>query len=511
MTDPLQTLDMGGKTPRQYQVDLVKNVRNLVAQGKRKIIICAPTGAGKTFTAAMLIKLAAEKGNQSLFLAPRRELITQACEHLEDCDVRHTPLVAGEEYLPGADCVVASKDTLAARTLRRQRMKMPFNKSLLIADECHLSIANEHLRLLHAIEKSNPNLVAIGLSATPGRADGKGLGDYWQSITASATYEELIMSGSLVSCRVFAPHVLDMRGVRQKEWDQVAISKMDTPKLTGDIIGHWLSLASDRKTIVFASSVAHSIHLRDEFAKHGVPCCHVDDSTDPAIRKQAIADLKSGKIQVLLNCQIFCYGFDEPSVSCVVLACPCRSIIKFRQCAGRALRPYPGKKDCMLIDHSGAIHMFGFPTDDIEWPLEKSRNINQEVQLQRVTNNSESEGVVCQVCFCTFKGSRTCPNCGASMVRKGVEIAVKNGLLKEVKPEKKREVIVTAKDKIQFWNKCLAQQYYLGGTAAKACAIYISKVNEPPYRLPGMPNIPGRSQWKKSVRDLYPNFGRSRS
>ena len=504
----LAELDMGnGKRLRPYQVRLVENVRGMIRPDCRRIIILAPTGSGKTVIACALIKLSEAKGKRSMFLAPRRELIRQTSEHLDFCEVQHQFIARGFDGLEGSDCIVASKDTLAARTLRRKRIEMP-NVDLLIHDECHSSLAAETLRLLESLHEVNPRLVSIGLSATPGRADGKGLGDFWQAITSAAGYTELIAAGFLVPTRVFAPDTPDMRGVRSKDWDSEAAQRVDKPRLVGDVVEHWNKFSSDRQTIVFGATVAHSVHLCEAFVAAGVTAKHIDQSTPTDERDDVIADLKHGRIRVVCNCDILSVGFDEPTVSCVVLVAPSRSLVRYRQRAGRALRPSPGKLDTILIDHSGAVYMHGFPDEDIEWPLEKTRSVDEEFKAQRKEGKIR-EPIVCSECHCVYSGLPCCPHCGARRSRQGRAIAIEKGLLKEVKREKMKPGLqLTIEDHVRIWHSCLAQSANKSLSCGVAATMFRTRTGKLPWEVRGLPNMPRRGHWKSPAAQEFPQYVR---
>lgn len=504
----LSELDMGGKRMRPYQVRLVETVREMVRQGRRRVIINSPTGSGKTVMACCLIKLSALKNKRSMFLAPRRELLKQASAHLEFCGVRHSFIAAGFDQIAGSDCLVVSKDTLATRTIRKRKMELP-DVDLVIVDEVHLAMAQEYLRLLTKMNEENPRLVMIGLSATPGRADGKGLGDFWDSITTAAGYSELQEMGFLVPCRVFAPSAPDMKGVRSVDWDSEAAARVDKPKLVGDVVEHWQRYASDRQTIVFGATIAHSIHLRDEFRKAGVRAEQIDQSTPAEERDSIIGLLQSGDVQVVTNCDVLSFGFDEPLVSCVVLVAPSRSLVRYRQRSGRALRPAPSKRDCLILDHAGGVLMHGFPDEDIDWPLEKSRNIDQEYQAKRAEGKTR-EPIVCPNCHCTYSGKPACPNCGNKLGRSGRKIAIQKGLLKEVKREKKDRVFETLESQQKLWHQCLAMAANKGLHCGAAAAMFAKHAHVAPWQVDGLSNVPRAYQMKDSAADVFPQYVRRR-
>src|SRR5262249_8092552 len=158
---------------------------------------------------------------------------------------------------------------------------------------------------------------------------------------------------------VYAPATPNLAGVRVQagDWVQCQLADvMDTPKLVGDIITHWHRLAESRPTVVFASGVQHSIHIRDEFIKSGIAAEHVDGSTPKDERDAILHKLETGEVKVISNCMVLTEGWDMPEVGCCVLARPTRKLGLYRQMVGRVLRPAPGKADAIVIDHSGAVH-----------------------------------------------------------------------------------------------------------------------------------------------------------
>jgi DNA repair protein RadD len=135
---------------------------------------------------------------------------------------------------------------------------------LIIVDEAHHAPSRTYRRLLEAY----PEAVVIGITATPTRSDGRGLGDIFEILIECPPVVELIAGGFLVGTKVFAPTTPNLEGVRVERGDYVErelASRMDQAELVGDIVSHWHRLAERRRTVVFASSVGHSVHLRDEF------------------------------------------------------------------------------------------------------------------------------------------------------------------------------------------------------------------------------------------------------
>lgn len=326
---------------RPYQVDAVAAMRREVIAGRRRIILQAPTGSGKTICAAELIRGAVAKEKRVVFLAPRRELINQCSEKLATLGVRHGIIMAG--VVPESSAVqVCCVPTLHARAMQRQKIELPA-ADLVICDETHLYLAPTY----QAIVERYADAVVVGLTATPARGDGKALGLMFETIVPTCSVASLVEQGYLVPQRYYSPSKPDLAGVKIRAGDYAEDQlerAMDKPKLIGDIVANWQRLASDRQTVVFASGVQHSIHLRDEFRRVGVRAEHLDGKTPMEERKGIIARVKSGDVQVVCNCMVLTFGWDSPSVSCAVLARPTKSVVMYLQMAGRVLRRRRGSR-----------------------------------------------------------------------------------------------------------------------------------------------------------------------
>ncbi len=263
---------------------------------------------------------------------------------------------------------VASIQTFTARAMRSRTIEHP-PATLLIADEGQHAPAKTWRQVFSAY----PDATLIGLTATPCRADGRGLGNIFRDgLLVNTTVADLISLGFLVPSVVYAPTRPDLAGVRVRMGDYVEnqlAERMDKPKLTGDIVEHWLRLGERRRTVVFATNVAHSIHIRDSFRQANVACEHIDASTPADERAQILAKLRAGTIEIVSNVMVLTEGWDEPAVSCVILARPTKHMGLYRQMVGRVLRPAPGKTNALVLDHAGAIFQHGFVEEPVNWTL----------------------------------------------------------------------------------------------------------------------------------------------
>lgn len=363
---------LGEKTPvtpilslRPYQIDAIAETRRRMARA-RSVLINAPTGAGKTILGCQIIKLAVEKRRRVLFLAHRRELIDQCAAKLDEAGVpHHGVILAGHSKAraPHAPVQVASIQTLIRRELPPA--------DLVMIDECHRALAKSYLNLL----ANYPAAKIIGLTATPERLDGKGLGDLFDDMVVVSTIPNLIAEGFLVEpdCYGAPSGGPDLSRVKKSGGDYhegQLQAAMDTTELTGELLTNWLRLAGGCKTIVFATGIEHSQHIVGKFQDAGVNAAHLDGTTPLPLRQQIIRDWQSGAIQVVSNCAVLTEGFDFPELECCVLARPTQSVAMYLQQVGRVMRPAPGKAGALVLDHAGCFNAHGLPHHHREWTLE---------------------------------------------------------------------------------------------------------------------------------------------
>lgn len=255
----------------------------------------------------------------------------------------------------------------------------------------------------------------------------------FQKMIQGPQITELIEQGHLVGCQYYAPSQPDLEGLKIKMGDyreSELAKRMDKTKLVGDIVENWSRIAPDRQTVVFATGVQHSIHIRDRFRDAGILAEHIDGTTPKEERGKILADLASGEIQVVVNCMVLTEGWDSPSISCCVLARPTKSLGLYLQMAGRILRPDPDtdKINAIIIDHSGAIFEHGFVEDHREWSLDPE----EKIQDRQKSKYRKKNPITCEECSTVYRERPDCPNCGAVPVKKGKVLPVVDGELGRV-------------------------------------------------------------------------------
>lgn len=389
---------------RPYQEEALWGVRRAIAGGSRRVVLVAPTGAGKTVMAAEMIRSAVERGTHVLFLAHRDELITQASGKLVGVKVDHGIIKAGADVRrPWCKVQVASIQTLAARHLRPGKTAPLPPAGLVIIDEAHRTMGDTYKSLVARYGQA----AIVGLTATPCRLDGQGLGDIYQELVIAARVEDLVAEGSLVNPTVYAPAggAVQVAGVKKTagDYNQGQLAEaMARESLVGDIVGHWLKLGRNERTVVFATGIEHALMIRAAFRAAGVSAEVVSGKTPKIERERTLRDLRTGALRVVVNCAVLIEGWDLPACSVAVLARPTKSVTVYLQSVGRILRPAPeeGKDRALILDHAGCVHEHGLPTSPREWTLEGSREKAPAVRQ-------------CPECFAVVAGgARECSECG---------------------------------------------------------------------------------------------------
>jgi DNA repair protein RadD len=385
------------------QADTLDKLRSAYKQGFRRPLLVSPTGSGKTVMFSEVSRGASARGTRVIQICHRQELVDQIHRANVAAGIRPGVIASGYPESPGAMVQIAS---VASLVRRLDRVPEP---GLLVIDEAH------HATLKTMWGKAIahwPKARVLGVTATPTRLSGEGLGDIFDTMVLGLTVQELIDLGRLSPVTVFAPSMPDMSGVHSSMGDYKTSdleAVMGKPTVTGDAVDHYRKYAHNEPAIAFCVSVEHAKAVALKFRDGGYTSATIDGTLDANIRRQMVSDFTTGKINVLTSCELISEGFDIPRVSVGILLRPTQSLGLFLQQCGRILRTYPGKSRAIILDHAGNAHRFGLPTDDREWTLDAARH------AKRNAGSSENVSAVrlCKKCFsASAAGSATCRNCG---------------------------------------------------------------------------------------------------
>ncbi len=373
---------------RDYQQRAVGHVIEVIDRGP---ILVAPTASGKTVMATAMVE---HLRVPTLWLAHRKELIDQAAQRLEAHGLTTGIIMAGFAPMPLAQVQVASVQTL----IRRDKPAA----ELIVIDECHHATADSYRSVLDAY----PNARVAGLTATPFRLDGRGLGDLFGELVVAACADELCDTGVLHRPKVWASRSPDLRGVKTIAGDYqigALAERANTVELNADIVETWLKRAEGKRTVAFAVDVAHSKAITQAFVTAGVAAEHIDGSTPRDERDAIIERLRTGQTLVVSNCMILTEGWDLPALECAIIARPTASLNLHLQMIGRVMRACEGKDGAIVLDHAGNHHIHGLVT----------RRLNYSLNGEKV-GHSEPLGLRrCRACGLLFEMHVcACPECG---------------------------------------------------------------------------------------------------
>lgn len=386
---------------RDYQKNMINDIGYEYENGKQSVCLVGPCGCGKTVMVGWMTAAAALKGSKVLFLVHRQELIDQSSATFAAMNINHGIIAAKYPQQYDKAVQIGSVQTVVKRL---DKISPP---DFIIVDECHHVIANTYKRIIAEF----PKALVLGVTATPERMGGQGLGDVFSSMVIGPEVKELIGWGNLAPYDLYAPPLkFDAGAMRVRFGDfvkQDLENTMDDSALIGDVIETYQKLADGMRAICYCVSVAHSEHMAECFRLAGIAAEHIDGETDKNVRNRVINDFRDGKIKVICNVDLISEGFDVPAMEAVILARPTQSLTLYIQQAMRAMRPdknNPGKR-AVIIDHAGNVFRHGLPDEEREWSLEskakKKRKSNREIAVR-----------ACPNCYQVHEPAPVCPFCG---------------------------------------------------------------------------------------------------
>lgn len=411
---------------RPYQKQLIDDVGYEYSEGRRRVCAVAPCGAGKTIMTAWMARGTALSGRRAIFMVHRQELIEQTSATFTAMGIRHGLIAAGAAKEYDLPVQIASVQTLIHRLSQVQA------PDLLICDECHHIVANTYRKIVDQFSSS----YVLGVTATPERIGGQGLGEIFQSLVLGPSAADLIAAGNLTPYDYYAPPTkFDPAAAHVRFGEYVKndlLRQMDDADVIGDIVKNYKNLADGKRAICYCINRAHSEHIAESFRAAGIPALHIDGETHKAVRARAIEDFRTGRLQILCNAELLGEGFDVPAMEAVILARPTASLTLYIQQSMRPLRPDPKnpEKRAVIIDHVGNVFRHGMPDEEREWSLETKKRKPRAMAIK-----------VCPACYTAVPSTaRTCP-CGHVFAAAPEErkITETDGTLKKIEAIQRKE------------------------------------------------------------------------
>jgi superfamily II DNA or RNA helicase len=412
-------------TLRDYQADAIQAIRASYRAGNRAPLLVSPTGSGKTVMFAFIAQQVAARGNKAMILVHRQELVDQSSATLRAFGVPHGIIAAGRSPDPTHQIQLGMIQTVARRSYQAP--------DLIVIDEAHHGTAGAWRKVIEV----NPQAKILGVTATPERLDGKGLGEVFDDLVHGPEVGWLIDNGFLSKPRYYAPpQVADLSSLHTRAGDfakDELATAMDTPSITGDAVDHYRRICPSVPAVAFCVSIRHAEHVAEQFRAAGFRAATIDGTLERNERRERVKMLGDGRLHVLTSCEIINEGFDLPVVGAAILLRPTQSLGLHLQQIGRVLRPAPGKAEAVILDHVGNLSRHGFAEDSRKWSLggrkkRKGAGVVQTVDVRQ-----------CSSCYACHHPAPTCPECGFVYPVKERKIEEVDGELQEIQATERKE------------------------------------------------------------------------
>jgi len=379
-----------------HQREAIEKLRESYRKGKKRPVMMAPTGTGKTRIAGEITSLMEKRDKKVVFTVPRIDLIDQTLESFYADGITGIGVIQANHAATdwSQPIQIASVQTLTRRGFP--------DADLVIVDEAHLAFET-----IYRWQQEKPETPFLGLTATPWTR-GMGQEGRYDDLIVCGTTAEMIDKGYLSDFKVFAPSHPDLSGVHTKMGDYVEGElslAMNKSPLVADVVKTWLERAEWRPTLLFAVDRAHAKHLQERFTDAGVPTGYQDAHTSMHDRAMLRRSFHDGTTRVVCSVGTLTTGVDW-DVRCIVMARPTKSEILYTQIFGRGLRTAPGKDHCLFLDHSDTTLRLGFVTDIFHDSLDDGRERGKQERAEALPKECP------QCAFLRPPRVAACPNCG---------------------------------------------------------------------------------------------------
>lgn len=388
---------------RDYQEQLVHDLRLAIAQGYHRILVYLPTGGGKTVVASAIVQKIVAKGHRANFVLHRDPLVVQTSEKFAAFGIPHGIIKSGFPETPDAPVQICGVQTMDARHL-------PIPPGITLIDEAH---SVSFYRKLQALFLDQERII-LGFTATPFRRGKRKLADLYQILVKGPEPDQLIQQGHLMPGRYFAYSELDLSSVgisrRSGDFDEGDLQRaLNFQALNRQVVDEYRRIALGRRGIIFTCGIEHSKAIQNEFMADGIACAHIEGGTPHTQRRQIYAQQKAGEVPLISSIETLTEGFDQPSISWLGIVRPTLSHALHVQMLGRAARACQElkKSDFIVSDFgTGNLQRFGRLEDQVNVSLTLPR---------RGKSTGEAPTKICSQCSALILAWRlVCPECNAS-------------------------------------------------------------------------------------------------
>lgn len=461
MVNPLILRPYQGRIIEAAQLSLLKESR----KGSRRIGVYAPQGSGKSILAAFMAQGAALKGNRTLILTHRVEILKQNFSKMELLGLDISMLYAATAKIPSSSIVCAMTQTLKARcessAKKDEYREFLASFDFIIADECHRS---DHDALFQYFRS---DVWVIGLTATWLRSGNqKQLGDFYSAIVSCVMPSELIELGNILPSENFvfdAPVLKDVAvDYSSGDYNQRQLQKrFAKPERYAGIIENYQKICPGKKVIVFTTGGDHCVELTKEFCKAGIKAKYLLSERKPDTdwkysgkREDVLDELRRGDITVLLSVEMLSTGLDVPELEGVILDFSTKSYTKYQQCVARADRPFGNQRFFYVLDFGENVKTFGRFEDDPVMSLWHRSGGNGVAPSKFCPTDREDYAGHIGCGRIVPVSVMVCPYCGFTWLTDKQQYEVELTRMVESKRDDKEETIhqYCARKRLEGWN-----------------------------------------------------------
>lgn len=391
-------------TLRPHQVKGIELLRAEMESGNNKLVMVAPTGAGKTIMFSFMATEAVKNGLRVLILTDRKELSGQAGGALDNYGMKPI-IISASKKLSSLNGVlyVGMVETLSRRLSDTMYVKFLAGIDLVILDECHKQAFNKIFPYI------TPGTTVIGATATPKRTGRqKSMDEFYESMIEVCTVKELIEAGYLSKPKYVSVKV-DMSSVGtgiDGDYDEKQMGEMFSEcKLYEGVYENYMTHTPGEKALVFSPDISSSLKLVSDFESKGIPCRHLDCYQGLTVRAEILEWFNDTPDAVLSNVGILTTGFDQPDIKVIILYRATKSLSLYLQMAGRGSRIVQGSKSTFtILDFGNNIKTHG------RWHMDRSWSLKKETREQSLGIAAVKE---CPKCgYLAPISCMTCADCG---------------------------------------------------------------------------------------------------
>lgn len=379
-----------------YQKKYIHALREQMKKGKKRLVLCAPTGSGKTVMFTFMVSEHIKKGGNVIVFTHRSELLIQSGGTFESFGLKPEMITANSKPDLDHSLHIAMIETFNRRIEDYELILA--RKTLVIFDEAHLQNFTKIMPYV------NDKSFVIGATATPYRKPKEiQMIEFYDDIVQLMDTPDVIELGNLCKAKSYGVKI-DLSGLSKSGEDYNTAEYYSENKLYSGVVDNWKKYSLNQKTILFASNINSSKEVCNEFIQNGFNAKHIDGKVSATDRVEILQWFKNTPDAILCNCGVLTAGFDQPDIMTVILYRATTSLPLFLQMCGRGSRTYPNKTHFNILDFGNNIERLGFWQDRRIWKL---------IYEKKTTKEGVQPIKECPGCgYVQPASTKECENCG---------------------------------------------------------------------------------------------------